>query len=87
MKGLFTLDWSNVRSAVVYGVLCLVSIFALSVVQNILNAGTIFGLDWKHILDTSVIATLPLLVSGLSLIKNLLTTSKGKFLGTVDVAP
>lgn len=87
MNGLFTLTWSNVKSAVVYGLLVLAASFALSVLQNVLDAGSIFGLDWKHIVDSAVIATLPIGIAGLSLIKNLLTNSKGQFLNAVKVIP
>lgn len=87
MNGLFTLTWSNVKSALVYGLLVLATSFALALVQNILSAGSIFGLDWKHIVDTSVIATLPIGIAGLSLLKNFLTDAQGKFLGKTEVIP
>lgn len=87
MNGIFTLTWANVKSAIVYGLLVLGVSFALAFAQGVLNAGSIFGLDWKHIVDTSVIATLPILVVSLSLLKNLFTTSSGKFLGMTKVIP
>lgn len=87
MNGLFTLTASNVKSALVYGVLVLGASFGLALLQNVLQAGSIFGLDWKHIIDTSVIATLPLGIAGLSLLKNLLTDSQGNFLGGPKVIP
>lgn len=87
MNGLFTLTWSNVKSAVVYGLLVLGSTFLLSILQNVLNAGSIFGLDWKHIVDSAVIATIPVLVIIVSLGKNLLTNSNGSFLGVTKVIP
>jgi len=87
MNGLFTLTWSNVKSAVIYGLLTLGVTFGLSIAQGVLNAGSIFGLDWKAIVDSAVIATLPVLIATISLAKNLLTTSKGNFLGSVGVIP
>lgn len=87
MNGIFTLTWSNVRSALVYGLLVLGASFALAFTQNVLKAGSIFGLDWKHLIDTAVIATLPILVASLSLLKNLFTTSSGNFLGVTKVIP
>lgn len=87
MNGLFTLTWANVKSAVVYGGLVLATSFVLSVAQSILDAHSIFGLDWKHIVDTAVVATIPVGVAGLSLLKNLLTDSSGHFLGFFKVIP
>ena len=87
MKGLFKLTGANVRSALVYGALFFVLTLFLAVAQNVLNAGTIFGLDWKAIIDSSVVATLPSLIVGLSLLKNLLTNDKGEFLGVAEVIP
>jgi len=87
MNGIFTLTWSNVKSAIVYGLLVLFASFGFSLVQSILNAGSIFGLDWKHIVDTAVIATLPIIIASLSLLKNFLTDSSGHFLGVTKVIP
>lgn len=87
MNGLFTLTWSNVKSAVVYGVLALGATFILSFLQSVLNAGSIFGLDWKSIIDSATIATIPVFITFVSLGKNLLTTSQGKFLGVTEVIP
>lgn len=87
MNGLFTLTWSNVKSALVYGALVLLASFGLAVAQDVLQAGSIFGLNWMHIVDSAVIATLPIGIAGLSLLKNLLTDAQGKFLGTTKVIP
>lgn len=87
MNGIFTLTWANVKSAIVYGLLVLVASFGLSVIQSIFHAGSIFGLDWKHIVDTAVIATLPIGIASLSILKNLLTDSSGNFLGVTKVIP
>ena len=84
---MFKLNLANLKSALTYGVLTLIACFSFSVVQSILNAGTIFGLDWKNIVDKGVIETLPIIVTALSLIKNLLTSDKGKFLGVITVIP
>ena len=87
MNGIFTLTWSNIKSAIVYGLLALGASFLFAFAQSVLDAGSIFGLDWKHIVDTSVIATIPLLVVALSILKNLFTTSSGNFLGMTKVIP
>lgn len=87
MNGLFQLSWANIKSAIVYGLLTVLAIFALSIFQSILDVGSIFGLDWKSIIDHSVIATIPLLITGVSLFKNFLTNNKGQFLGVTEVIP
>lgn len=87
MNGIFTLTWSNIRSAFVYGFLVLIASFILSIVQNVLHAGSIFGLDWRSIVDTAVIATLPIIIASLSIFKNLLTDGSGRFLGITKVIP
>lgn len=87
MKGFLNLNWANIKSALVYGFMTLAVVFALSVVQSIQAAGTIFGLDWKEIVDKGVVGTMPVLVIAISLLKNILTTDKGKFLGAVTVIP
>lgn len=87
MNGLFTITKANVKSALVYGLLVLGASFLLAGAQSVLQAGTIFGLDWKHIVDSAVIATLPIGIAGLSLFKNFLTDSRGKFLGKTEVIP
>lgn len=87
MNGLFTLTKANIKSALVYGVLTLAVSFALAFAQNVLNAGSVFGLNWKAIIDSSVIATIPVLIALISLGKNLLTDSQGRFLGAATVIP
>lgn len=87
MNGFFTLTWANVKSAAVYGALVLAASFVLSIAQSVLDAKSIFGLDWKNIVDTAVIATIPVGIAGLSLLKNLLTDSSGHFLGFFKVIP
>jgi len=84
---MFNLNWANIKSAVVYGLMTLAALFVLSVAQSIQDAGTVFGLDWKGIIDRGVVATIPAIVVVVSLFKNILTTDKGKFLGAVTVIP
>lgn len=87
MKGIFTIEWVNVKSAIIYGLMTLMTVFVLSVLQNILDVGSIFGLNWKHIVDTATITTIPTLIMGISLFKNFLTNNKGEFLGVTEVVP
>lgn len=87
MKGMFNLTWSNVKSALIYGVLSLVVMFLYTVGNSIIDAGTIFGLDWKAILDKGVVESLSVFVFGVSILKNLLTNNRGEFLGLTEVIP
>lgn len=86
-SNMFKITWSNVKSALVYGFLTLVAVFTLSILQSILDAGTILGLNWIAIIDKSVIATIPSVIIVLSLVKNFLTDKNGKFLGITEVIP
>lgn len=79
-NGIFKLEDSNVKSAVVYGLLW----GLLAVLLKVQEAGSIFNLDWKALIDTGVFA---LIGAGISLLKNLFTTNKGNFLGVVKVIP
>jgi hypothetical protein len=72
-NGLLKLSKENLQSAIVYGL--------LSIALLIISKGTVFGLDWKVLLDVGILGILT------SLVKNLLTTEKGNFIGTVKVIP
>jgi len=72
-NGLGKLSVENLQSAIVYGLLA-VALFVIS-------KGTVFGLDWKALVDVGVLGVLT------SLVKNLLTTDKGNFVGAVKVIP
>lgn len=81
MNGIGTLSWSNIKSAVIYGVLMAVVTFVLVVVNSIITHGSIYGLDWPNVIDQGVLAVLAVLAAGASLLKNLLTDNQGNFLG------
>lgn len=87
MKGLFNLNWTNVKSAIVYGLLAMVLTFVLSAAETILKAGSIFGINWHALIDQGAIAALGIFVTTTSLVKNFLTTSDGQFLGVTTVIP
>lgn len=72
-NGIFKLSWVNVYSAIIYGLLAM----ALYVISK----GTIFGLDWKVLLDIGALGLLS------SLIKNIFTTNEGNFVGLIKVIP
>lgn len=82
-----TLNWTNIKSAFIYGVLSVVFGFIFSASSAVLDHGSFFGLDWKHIFDTSAIYSLGIFVSTISVVKNLLTDDKGLFLGVLKVIP
>lgn len=86
-NGMFKLDWANIKSAVVYGLLTLGVTFLLSVVETILKAGSVFHINWHQVVDGGAMAVLPVFITMISLLKNLLTTNSGKFLGIVKVVP
>lgn len=84
---MFKINWINVKSALVYGILTAFFVFILSLLGSIMKAGSIFGLNWKEILDIGVMSTLSIFVTTISLIKNLFTTDAGNFLGITKVIP
>lgn len=86
-NGLFTVNWANIKSAVVYGLLTMAVVFVLSVAQGIFEHGSFIGIDWARVIDTGAIKSLGVFVAGLSILKNMLTTSRGEFLGAVKVIP
>ncbi len=86
-NGLFKLTWENIKSGAIYGILMLVSTIVLSIAQQVLEAKTFLGLNWLAIIDSSAVATLPLVIVVVSYVKNLLTTSDGKFLNATEVIP
>ena len=86
-NGLFTVDWENIKSAIVYGLLTMAVVFVLSVAHGIYDHGSFIGVDWARVIDTGAIKSLGIFVSGLSILKNMLTTSKGNFVGAVKVIP
>lgn len=86
-NGYMTLSRENVRSAVVYGLLVSSLTFAMAVGQDVLDAGSLLHVDWSESLDRGGVAVVGVLVTVVSVIKNLLTNSQGRFLGVVDVIP
>lgn len=86
-NGLFKLNWVNVKSAIVYGLVSMAFAAIVTFGEAIKAHGSIFGLDWHNIIDTTAMAVLGAFVTLTSVIKNLLTTEKGNFLGAVKVIP
>lgn len=75
---MFQLNALNIKSALVY--VFLAAFFQL--LSYIIGVGDVWKLDYHTIVNTFVIA---FAVGCLSIIKNLLTTSDGKFLGVTQV--
>lgn len=78
MNKIFTLSWTNVKSALITALLTAV----LAMGAYVLGIGDIFKIDWKAITNIGVLSLITAIVS---IIKSLLTTDKGKFLGAVKV--
>lgn len=85
--GLLKISWVNIQSAVVYGVVSMFFAAIITVGNAIKDHGSIFGLDWHNIIDTTAMVVLSIFVALTSVIKNLLTTEKGNFLGSIKVIP
>jgi len=77
-NGIGKLSSVNVKSALVYGLLW----GLLAVLLQVQSAGSVFGLNWKDVVDTGVLAVI---ASVISLLKNLFTTNEGNFAGLVQV--
>lgn len=74
MSKFFTVKWVDVKDALAVGVIT----FLFVIIVEIIAAKTIFGLDWKTLLNDGVIAGLGVIGSFL---KSLLTTSSGTLAG------
>lgn len=68
----FRLKWEDVWGAVVSSVL-------VALLGYVLMVGDVFSLDWRTVINTAVMA------GAGSLLKALLTTEDGKFVGMVQV--
>ena len=75
-NGVGKLSWTNIKSALVYGLVFGV----MAVLMYMVEIGTVFALDWKLMVDAFVFGVIG------SLIKNLLTTNDGNFAGLVKTA-
>lgn len=79
-SGFLQLDWANVKSAIVYGILTALLSMALYAV----SVGDVFALNSHALTNAGVFGGLSVLIS---LFKNLLTDNGGNFLGAVKVIP
>lgn len=76
-SGILKLNMANVNSALVYGLLS--GLLAVSLL--VIKYGSVFGIDWKALVDAGVLGFIT------SIVKNLLTTNDGNFAGVVPVIP
>ena len=72
------INWVEVKNSLVLALLTALT----AVMVNIISVGNIFGLDWKLLINTGVLAFAVFFVSTL---KELLTTEKGNLLGLVKI--
>ena len=77
---MFTISFTNIKSALVYGVLTAILMMALYAV----SVGDVFALNMKELTNAGVFGFITVVVS---LLKNLLTTDGGKFLDVIKVTP
>lgn len=77
---MFKINWANIKSALVYVFLTA----SLSVLVYIIGVGDVFLISLKSLINIGVMSISTGLIS---VIKSLLTTDEGKFLGVVSVIP
>jgi len=75
---LFTFNFANVKSAIISGVL--MALFAMC--TYIVSVGNIFTMDYAQLANIGAIAGVTSIVS---LLKSMLTTSDGKFVGMTSI--
>lgn len=78
MSKFLTLNATNVKSAVVSGLLTAL----LAMAMYVIGLGDVFAINTKEITNIGAMA---LITSIVSLLKSLLTTDDGKFMGSVEV--
>lgn len=77
---MFTLSWINIKSAIVYAILMAL----LSMIVYVISVHDLWAIDTHVLINSGVLA----FFTGItSLIKNILTTDSGKFLGIFQVVP
>lgn len=76
---MLTLTWTNIKSAIVY---ILLTAF-IQIALYIIGIGDVYKLDSHLVINMAVTS---LLVGAVSVVKNLLTTNDGNFLGVTKVS-
>jgi hypothetical protein len=75
---MFKVTWSNIKSALVSGVITGV----LAIAGYIIGLGDVFAIDIHSLVNVGALAVLTTVVS---LVKSWLTTDAGKFVGAVEI--
>lgn len=78
MSKIFRVSWVDVLDALVFGLLTGLVVIGTEMIA----AKTIWGLDWRTLLNSGVIAFVGVITA---FIKTLLTTSTGKFAGVIKI--
>ena len=78
MQKLFSINLVEVQSAIIYGLMTALG----AVLAYIVGIGDIFKIDPRSVIN---IATISFSITIISLIKNFLTDSEGKFVGLIKV--
>lgn len=80
MSTIFTISWTNMKSAIVSGILAAI----VSMAVYVIGLGDIFKTDLHSLINIGAISLLTTIVS---LLKSFMTTSSGSFLGLTKVVP
>lgn len=72
---LFTIDFTNIKGAIVSAIV----VGILAVLLSVYNSGDIFTIDWKMTVNAGVLAAIG------SILKNLFTNDTGSFAGITQV--
>ena len=78
MSKIFRINLADFLRAVFLGIITAI----LVVLVEIKNVGSIYGLDWKTLLNDGIIS---LIASIASIIQSLLTTEKGNLVGAIKI--
>ena len=78
MSKIFQINGKDIVSAMVSGLLMGLLVVLVEIVQT----GSIWGLEWKTLLNLGILAVI---TSMISFLKSLLTTDSGNFLGKVKI--
>ncbi len=79
-NGIFKISWTNIKSALVYGLM----VTLLTTIIYVINVGDLRSVNWYTVINMLALGSLGAVAS---VLKNLLTTTKGNFVGIVKVIP
>lgn len=76
------LNWLDIKNSIVYFLLMLSLEGLLALCLYIVGVGSIWKIDWKGLVDATV---LPMIIALTSILKSLLTTKEGNFVGIAKI--